>query len=246
MAGPRDGTERFPTRSSAVADAIRRDIVSGVIPPGAHLRQAAIAKDLGVSTTPVREAFVALRREGLVLVDSHKGVVVFRPAVEDLVENYVIRIALESLAARHAVPRLDAEALDDLEQLLAAMKTASPRRYIDLNRQFHRRIYVAAEMPRLLECIETLRDASVAYLIMIVGENMTPEDERVHHEHVGILEACRERDADLAASLMAGHLERMLNRIEHTVRAPAAPGRRRRSPRHDSARRRARDRPNPE
>jgi DNA-binding GntR family transcriptional regulator len=225
-AGTAEATERFPTRSSAVADAIRRDILSGVIPAGTHLRQAVVAKELGVSTTPVREAFVALRREGLVLADSHKGVVVFRPSVDDLIENYLIRIALESLATRQAVPRLDAEALDDLEQLLGAMKTASPRRYIDLNRQFHRRIYVAAEMPRLLEYIESLRDASVAYMLMIADKKkVTAADKRAHaerqKEHVAIFNACRAGDAELAASLMARHLESLLALVVESLPATA-------------------------
>lgn len=213
----------LPTRSSAVAEALRRDILSGVIQAGTHLRQAAVAEKLGVSTTPVREAFVALRREGLVLADSHKGVVVFRPTIDDLVENYEIRIALEVLATRRAVPRLDQSGLSDLDRLIGIMRTAKPREYIQLNRRFHRRIYVAAGMPRLLEYIESLRDASMAYLTMIAGSQISREDELVHDEHVAIVEACRAGEADHAAMLMQSHLETMLHRITAALAESAGP-----------------------
>jgi len=62
------------TRAQAVADELRRMIEEREFPPGAHLRQAQIAKSFGVSTTPVREAFTALAREGMVQQDAHRGV----------------------------------------------------------------------------------------------------------------------------------------------------------------------------
>lgn len=200
-----------------MADALRGDILSGAIQPGAHLRQNDIAAKMGVSTTPVREAFVALRREGLVSADSHKGVVVLRPTVTDLVENYRIRVELEALATRHAVPNLDQAALDDLDKLLHQMRAANPRRYVQLNREFHLRIYRAAEMPRLLELVEGLRDASIAYLNMIAGDHMSQDDEIAHAEHVAILSACRRGQADKAGQLMASHLENMLAMIERKL-----------------------------
>src|ERR1700747_1182118 len=96
----------IPTRAAAVADGIREMIRSGELPPGTHLRQTDFAERFGVSTTPVREAFVALAREGLVTQDAHRGVVVFRPSLQELDEIYEIRIALEPLATEIAAKQL--------------------------------------------------------------------------------------------------------------------------------------------
>jgi DNA-binding GntR family transcriptional regulator len=69
------------TRSEAVAGELRRMIQSGEFPPGARLRQAEIAARFGMSTTPVREAFMILAQEGIVRQDAHRGVVVFQPSL---------------------------------------------------------------------------------------------------------------------------------------------------------------------
>src|ERR1700710_2315267 len=94
------------TISAAVARERREDIQRGVLAPGTPLRQTEIAAQYGVSTTPVREAFALLQREGVLTRSEHKGVVVFRPTLADLHESYYIRVPLEALATRHAVPNL--------------------------------------------------------------------------------------------------------------------------------------------
>src|SRR3954449_10902511 len=91
---PADGTA-----ARAVPDRRGDAILAGEIPAGARLRHVDMTRRFGVSTTPVREAFVALQGEGLLLGDPHRGVVVFRPSRADLRENYEIRVALEALAA---------------------------------------------------------------------------------------------------------------------------------------------------
>src|SRR4051795_10337893 len=97
------------TRAEYVADELRRQIVSGELPPGARLRQIEIADRFKVSTTPVREAFTSLAREGFVRQDAHRGVEVFRPTQRDISENYEIRLVLEPMAAEHAARTIDGE-----------------------------------------------------------------------------------------------------------------------------------------
>src|SRR5882724_366701 len=132
------------TRAVAVAAEIRRLIQDGALQPGERLRQASIASRFGVSTTPVREAFMALASEGLVRQDAHRGVVVFEPSLDELTETYEIRQVLEPLATGLAAPRLTDAELEVLEALLGQMRSASPPQYANLNREFHRRIYVAS------------------------------------------------------------------------------------------------------
>jgi len=156
------------TRAQAVADELRRMIEEREFPPGAHLRQAQIAKSFGVSTTPVREAFTALAREGMVQQDAHRGVVVFDPSLEELKENYEIREVLEALATQMAAPKLTEDALDELDRIVAEMATCDPAEGPALNYQFHTAIYAGAGRPRLAEIIDNLRKASASYLSMTV------------------------------------------------------------------------------
>src|SRR2546429_2131111 len=141
------------TRSEAVASELRRLIQSGELPPGTRLRQAEIAARFGMSTTPVREAFMMLAREGVVRQDAHRGVVVFQPSLDELTESYEIREVLEGLAAERGAGNLTDEDLDALDAIVKQMRSAKPARYVELNRDFHRRIYQAAGRKRLFEMI---------------------------------------------------------------------------------------------
>src|SRR5882724_2835899 len=130
------------TRAGAVAQRLREMITSGELPLGSRLRQNEIAARLGVSSTPVREAFLLLAREGLVHQDTHRGAVVFSPTVADVQENYEIRIALECLAIELATRQLGPRQLDELDALLVrmneALRTDLALHTKVLNRQFHR------------------------------------------------------------------------------------------------------------
>src|SRR5690349_1021261 len=76
------------TIAEQVADALRQEIITGQLAAGTRLRQNDIAQRFGVSSTPVREAFGLLQSEGLVQIDPHRGVTVFLPDIQDLIEHY--------------------------------------------------------------------------------------------------------------------------------------------------------------
>src|SRR5919108_1006681 len=82
------------TIAGQVAERLKAEILAGDREPGSRLRQVEIARALGVSTTPVREALASLQREGLVRLHPQRGAVVFVPTVADLREHYEIRAAL--------------------------------------------------------------------------------------------------------------------------------------------------------
>ena len=113
------------TITDALVDALRDEIRTGEIEPGSRLRQADVAQRFQVSTTPVREAFAALEREGLLVSSPHRGVVVFKPTVEDLKETYEIRIPLEALATEKAAENMTD---DDLVRDQAAARPNGRRR----------------------------------------------------------------------------------------------------------------------
>jgi DNA-binding GntR family transcriptional regulator len=194
------------TRAEAVAGELRRLILGGEYSPGARLRQAEVAQRFGVSTTPVREAFTSLAREGLVRQDAHRGVVVFAPSLEELREIYEIRGVLEPLATEVATRQLSEEDLQALEEVVGQMRTAEPAVYHGLNREFHNRIYAAAGRPRLYDTIATLREASASYLALTLRYDDDSYRAQVQSEHEQIVEALQARAPKQAARRVRDHL----------------------------------------
>jgi DNA-binding GntR family transcriptional regulator len=193
------------TTAKVVAGLLRDEIQAGALAPGTRLRQNDVARRFGVSSTPVREAFAQLEAEGLLRIDPHRGAVVFRPTIRDLVEFYEIREALESLAVRKAIPHLDESRLKELKGLLAKMrKTKDASAWMKLNDEFHLMMYEPSDRPRLSAMIEGLRDSSTPYIHIYVADHLSAA--RANKEHQRILNACIARDPDEAVAAIRDHL----------------------------------------
>jgi DNA-binding GntR family transcriptional regulator len=208
------------TISEAVADRLRAEIRSGALAPGSRLRQADVAERFRVSTTPVREAFATLEREGLVVSAPHRGVEVFHATVKDLQETYEIRIPLETLATELAVPNMTDEDLAELAALIEQMSATrgDPVGYGRLNAAFHARIYRCAERPKLERLIADLREASAAYLRLYA--TIAPGPEETHAEHTAIFDACRARAPKRAAKAMTAHLQHTVDFVSKGLAEP--------------------------
>lgn len=213
------------TRAEAVASHLRQRILSGELPPGTKLRQLEIAKELNVSTTPVREAFRLIAMDGLVRQDAHRGVEVFRPTTGGVRENYEIRLVLEPLAAEIAAksPILTGERLDEIEMIQAQMEragTADERMLC--NRRLHLAIYRAADRPTLYSMIEQLRQAADAYVMLLGAWTPAGYDEAADEEHRAIIAALRARSGPKARKAMATHLKHSLEAISTVIAAREA------------------------
>jgi DNA-binding GntR family transcriptional regulator len=193
------------TTAKIAADQLREEIQSGVLAPGTRLRQNEVAERFGVSTTPVREAFAQLQAEGLVRIDPHRGAVVFHPTAKDLLEYYEIREALETVAVTHAIEGLDDKAAKELNEFIDRMRrTKNAKRWLEMNNEFHLRLYAYAGRPHLSTLIENLRDATNPYIYMFVA-NRKP-NEQANEEHQEILDACVRGDATAAQRAIRDHL----------------------------------------
>lgn len=205
------------TLSDWLARELRGEIRMGRLPGGTHLRQTEIAGRYGVSSTPVREAFAALQREGLLTSEPHKGVYVFSPTVDDLRENYEIRIELESHATAKAVPNLTDDDLARMRLLLDEMAPLSFEndndRYFELNEALHDTIYAAAGRPRLAALIVQLREEPASLLGLFGGARVHLDVAESKRQHEAIYVACARRDAVGAAEAMGDHLHGTLDRI---------------------------------
>jgi DNA-binding GntR family transcriptional regulator len=201
---------RRRTTADTVAQMLRNEIQRGQLPPGTRLRQNEVAQRFGVSTTPVREALALLQADGLVRIDPHRGALVFHPTIADLRESYEIRQALETLAVTKAIPHLSEELIDDLQKLIDRMrKERNESRWVELNNEFHLRLYQASGMLRLCSMIANLRDSSSTYIHMFAAHDL-PEH-RADDDHQEILDACAARDVRRAHKAIAAHINHTVN-----------------------------------
>jgi len=205
---------RPQTASEAVAAQIRQEIQLGELLPGSRLRQEEVAARMGVSTTPVREAFQLLQAEGLVRMHPHRRAVVFRPTADEVREAYEIREVLECMAIEKAMPNITPEIEGELESLLDAMEAAKTEsEWLELNRRFHNLQYEASGRPRLCTILSNIRDASSVYVHMVIFDAM--KSGRSSEEHRQILDAIRARDVKAAQAAIVSHLHQT---VEHVLR----------------------------
>ncbi|MCX5825984.1 MAG: GntR family transcriptional regulator, partial [Deltaproteobacteria bacterium] len=150
------------TKNVAVYDKLRQSIIKGKLKPGQKVVMAELAKTFGLSETPVREAIRRLESEGYIDFTPHMGAIVTKIDEGELVEIYLIRIALEELATRLASPHITEKDIDFLNRKNREMEMAiQQNRYeilAGINKLFHLRIYKAAPFPRLYKMICDLWD----------------------------------------------------------------------------------------
>jgi DNA-binding GntR family transcriptional regulator len=207
------------TITTAVANRLREEIHSGALPPGTRLRQAHVAENFGVSTTPVREAFAALEREGLLQSNAHRGVIVFEPSISDLREIYEIRTPLEALATELGAANLTDDDLKLMKKLHKDMIAANRKKDWatagECNDAFHYTIYKRADRERLLKLITDLRSASGAYIGLF--PKLPGRMKEVEREHKEIYEFCAARQPKKAAKAMVAHLTYTGNAIQQHI-----------------------------
>jgi DNA-binding GntR family transcriptional regulator len=201
------GGSRRQTAHEYVRDILRHAILNGDLSGGARLVQAEVAAELGVSTTPVREAFRDLAAEGLIRLDAHRGAIVHEFDMAELQEIYELRQALEPMCMRRVVDRITEEELARARSLQDGMDECDDdvADWVTLNRDFHALITEASRSPRLIAILQSLRDSAAMYVGM--GLRSVPKQRSVGNaEHHRLLEALEARDADAAAAAILEHM----------------------------------------
>jgi DNA-binding GntR family transcriptional regulator len=193
------------SKSAAVYLELRQRILGAALAPGAALNQEQLAAELGVSTTPLREALRRLESEGLVMLLAHREAIVAPLDPLELAAVYEVREDLDPLAAALAAERhTEAEATAIRRALARAGKPGREDR-MSVNRRYHASIYGACHNPVLVETLDGLWDRSDRYR-RAVGFMAT--EPAIQDEHVAIAEAVLARRADESADLMRSHIRR--------------------------------------
>lgn len=146
--------------------AIRNDILAGRFGPRGRLVQDELARRLGISRTPVREAMVRLEHEGLVTLVPRRGAVVNRITPQEVLDIYEVREELERLAVRLTARKGQRYDVHALRQVLRKMERVSPLRvweYYKLNRAFHLQMAEASRNKALVSALESLWDQATNF-----------------------------------------------------------------------------------
>jgi DNA-binding GntR family transcriptional regulator len=197
-----------------IATQLRSGIVSGRLPPGQALREVEVARQLGVSRGPVREAFQRLIQEGLLEAHPARGVFVPQLTTADIADLYLARGAVETTAARLLASSGTAEALGDLAAALADLEAAPAENWnelVNLDLHLHEVLVRGTGSMRLARIFDTL--AAETRLCMVALESFYPERAELVTEHAEIVQAIQRRDAGAAASLLDRHMADSVRRL---------------------------------
>ncbi|MDX6356003.1 MAG: hypothetical protein QOF98_2906, partial [Streptomyces sp.] len=167
---------------------IRKKILEGELAPETSLDQEALAKWLGLSTTPVREALRRLESERLVVSRAHRDTVVAPLSLDTVEEVYAVRLSLDPLAVALAAARAtDAERATFLALAQEKPVAGDPVSHVTVNRRLHRAIYVASGNVVLIGLLDSLWDLSDRGRVIISKDNAALKI--AESEHSGIVSA---------------------------------------------------------
>jgi DNA-binding GntR family transcriptional regulator len=195
-----------PQLGDEAASYIRDLITSGTLAYGAHVRPEAVAAELGISSTPAREALQALRSEGFLELAPRRGFTVASITGNDIRDMFLMQsMVAGELAARAAATVTDEhrEQLEDIhERLEAAASGGDLVGLEELNHQFHREVNLIANAPKLAWVLQLVsRYAPRRFYASIDGWPQTTVD-----DHAGVLDAIRANDAERARTEMSEHI----------------------------------------
>ncbi len=196
---------------------IRDAIESGELEMGTPLPENLLAREIGVSRTPIREALRSLEQDGYVKIIPQKGAFVSEISLEDLKEIYDIRKLLEPFAALSAVNRIPGEELDEMEKGWKALKKSALAGEIDLTRVsemdllLHLTITKYATNKRIGAIITTYH-AQIKRFQKLSAQSLSNIHETIG-QHLEILEKLRERDARGLSSLLYEHIAKSESNI---------------------------------
>ncbi|MGC4252085.1 MAG: GntR family transcriptional regulator [Sphingobium sp.] len=220
----RPSQSRKGQRHLEAVESLRRRILTGEIEPGERLREIALSEELGMSRTPVREAFRTLAAEGLVDLLPNRSVVVSTPDESEVADVFTVLGALEGLAGLLACRRMTHDQIEILEELQEELHVQFEKRhrlaYLEVNRMIHEHIVESADSPAL----------------MLVWRLLLPRAERARHvttldhdrwveafeEHREIFDAIAARDEVRAKKLLESHFIQGIEAIKKKQAAERA------------------------
>lgn len=199
---------------------IKEAVQSGKLKPGDRIVEAELAREMGISRFPIREAISSLEKEGILITIPFKGTYVSHYDENDLEEIYTLRSALEELAIRLLMEEIASKKIKKLESIMAAMEQAAHKgrvgRLIFGDMQFHQAICELSGHRRLLEAWLTLKDQLGSF--MALEEHSYGGPEQLLKTHYPLMEAIKKGDSPLAEKRLREHLFDALQVVKEALR----------------------------
>lgn len=212
---------------SVLADQVRERLLEGILSgryaPDSRIVETQVARELGTSQAPVREALRGLQALGVVEITPFRGARVRRPTRRELLETYAVRSALETLAARLGVARMTDADVADLARLADAMqagaRSGDGHRVAEADARFHGRIVDLADNATLTKVWRSLEPFLRTYITLVVPG---ADPQWSADLHTPILKALQQRDVEA----VVGALERHFSEVSANMarRLPGSPG----------------------
>ena len=211
---------RHRTMAEYALEQLREAIIMGELPAGTPLRLDELARSLGMSISPIREAVRQLEALGLAKHVPHQGARVLDFDVEELRDLFQIRLALESLAVRRAAERFtdaDAEAAHaQLDRFDAATAQEDVRETMRAHTDFHFTLYDASQCGWLVALIRPAWDRSERFRPALLTSKAGPQERHRAYDRA-LLDACLAHDPEAAAAALHDHLELASVIFEHEL-----------------------------
>ena len=194
---------------------IKEAILSGKLKPGDRIVEAELAEMMAISRFPIREALVYLEKEGLVVASPFKGTYVSQFDQKDLEELYTLRSALEELAIRILMEKINKGKIGKLESILKAIEKAAQKKNVEKliseDLRFHRTICELSNHRKLLEMWLTLEEQLRSFILL---EDIYQGSDQLLQTHYPLLEAIKSGDGQLAEERMRSHLMEALSLLK--------------------------------
>jgi DNA-binding GntR family transcriptional regulator len=216
-----------------IRNVLREMILSGRLQPGKRITEQQVARDVGTSQGPVREAFASLCQEGLLISLPHRGTFVSSVSEAEARMVYALRTLIEPHVVELALPRVTPEVIKQLGEDIAAMQAAADdgdvTRHAAADAQFHGRLYELAGSEVLMATWQTL-SASIRLFVVLVAPHYVPNLGESAQSHTTLLEVIRQKKPSLVRAEVTEHVQNIWKRIgdatdEEPDRAGSRPGR---------------------
>jgi DNA-binding GntR family transcriptional regulator len=208
------------TLPEAAAERLRTLIIEGQLAPGARLNERELSEQLGVSRTPLREAFRMLAADGLLMQLPNRGAQVVALSREDAGHAFEVMASLEGLAGELAAARVTDADLTELAALQADMERAHARRdlpaYYRANRAIHERINAIAGNPILTHTVRTLN--ARLHALRFRSNLVQAKWDQAVAEHRLMIDALAARDGERLRVLLVRHLRAKQRAVLETMK----------------------------
>ncbi|MGO1119083.1 GntR family transcriptional regulator [Rhodovibrionaceae bacterium A322] len=215
------GKPRNPDGGSQVDrlyESVKSMAVGFDLKPGERVNEVTLAKQLGASRTPLREALNRLTSEGLLVFEKGRGFFCRQLDPKEIFDLYQTRAALEEAAIRLACHQISDQTLDELETFLDRTKPGDaaqdPRVLVDYDEYFHEQLIAASGNREMLRILHNL-NTRIRFVRWIDMERRRSETQS---EHRNLLAALRQRNADAAAQILRDHIAKRQDQITQAVR----------------------------